>query len=251
MLLLHSWFNTNKLVLNINKTVSILFGKASQENHERSITINQNSLKITDSAKFLGVTIDSKLNWTSHVDTIKAKINRSLFILSRIRYQVNRKSLLTLYYSLIHPHLTYCIENWGLCAKKELAKLFKLQKRAVRIIMGAKNRQHTNALFKTLNILKLEDIIKHKLGIFMHSIYHKRTPDVITKIFPRATEIQTRQLRYTDQKFYEIPYRTNVLGNSVFVKGPKTWNGLPPQQKEIESIAKLKKTQKSILISYY
>ena len=63
-----------------------------------------------------------------------------------------------LYNSLILPHLRYCELSWGFKSDK----IFKLQKRAVRIITCSKYNAHTEPLFKMLNLIKIEDIMKTK-----------------------------------------------------------------------------------------
>ena len=63
-----------------------------------------------------------------------------------------------LYNSLILPHVQYCRLSWGF--KSDI--IFKLQKRAVRIITCSKYNAHREPLLKTLNLLKIEDIMKKK-----------------------------------------------------------------------------------------
>ena len=69
-----------------------------------------------------------------------------------------KQVLRILYNSLILPHLQYCILTWGFKSDR----LFKLQKRAVRIITCSKYNAHAEPLLKALNLLKVEDIMKIK-----------------------------------------------------------------------------------------
>ena len=63
--ILHMWFQVNKLTLNVAKTNFMIFGnKRYEENYMVSINgMNINRVYVT---KFLGVHIDSKLNWNEH-----------------------------------------------------------------------------------------------------------------------------------------------------------------------------------------
>ena len=61
------------------------------------------------------------------------------------------EALLTIYNSLITPYLNYGLLAWG----SQIDKLFKLQKKAVRIITNASFNSHTDPLFKQLNLLKV------------------------------------------------------------------------------------------------
>ena len=70
---LHSWFQVNKLSLNIAKTTFMIFGnKQCEDNHV--VSINGMNIKRVYVTKFLGVHIDSRLNWCEHINHIKSKI---------------------------------------------------------------------------------------------------------------------------------------------------------------------------------
>ena len=72
---LHSWFQVNKLSLNIGKTNFMIFGsKQCEANHV--VSINGMNIKRFYVTKFLGVHIDSHLNWGEHINHIKSKISK-------------------------------------------------------------------------------------------------------------------------------------------------------------------------------
>ena len=61
-----------------------------------------------------------------------------------------------LYNSLILPHITYGIMVWGYQGNR----LNKIQNKAIRIITSCRYNSHTEPLFKQLNMLKLDDLLK-------------------------------------------------------------------------------------------
>ena len=64
----------------------------------------------TDSVKYLGVHIDSKLNWKSHVNAIARKLNRANNMLNKVRDFVNVNVLKSIYYASFESHINYsCI----------------------------------------------------------------------------------------------------------------------------------------------
>ena len=75
----------------------------------------------------------------------------------QVKHILDRKSMKTLYYSLIHPHITYCLLAWGNANKNILKKLTIFQKRAIRRIDQAHYNSHSEPIFKKLNILKISD----------------------------------------------------------------------------------------------
>ena len=103
-------------------------------NTEFCIKIDDVNISEVEYTKFLGIFIDKKLTWQRHVSYISSKIARSLYVLNRLKFKLPIDALSSLYFSLIYPHLIYCNILWGCAAKSILNELFKLQKRAVRII---------------------------------------------------------------------------------------------------------------------
>ena len=63
--------------------------------------------------KFLGINIDTKLNFKFLISHVCEKIARSVGIFYRLQYYFPRKILVNLYYSLVYPYLLYCVISWG------------------------------------------------------------------------------------------------------------------------------------------
>ena len=65
--LLLDWFQANKLTLNLAKTQLLLF-KSNEKLSSFDINIDGIVIKPSKTAKFLGITIDDKLDWTPHIN---------------------------------------------------------------------------------------------------------------------------------------------------------------------------------------
>ena len=104
-------------------------------------------LEHVTSTKFLGVIVDSMLNWSDHISYLSLKIARGVGALNRARYLVPRNLLLWLYHSLVRPHLIYCNIIWGSAAAVHLDRLVTLQKQAIRILSGSQYRAHMSPIF--------------------------------------------------------------------------------------------------------
>ena len=117
--------------------------------------------------------------------------------MNRIKFQVNSTILHTIYNSLIHSHLHYGILCWGLSG----SRLFKLQKKAVRIICKKKYNAHTDPLFKSLKILKIEDIYKLQSLKFYFGLENKILPSYFLSNFKlgRSSDIHEHNLRSSAQ----------------------------------------------------
>ena len=79
------------------------------------IKIHNDKMSRVRETKFLGVWIDEKLNWKKkHVECVKRNLSRVVSILYRARHILGTENLLTLYYSIFLPILSYCCEIWGI-----------------------------------------------------------------------------------------------------------------------------------------
>ena len=96
------------------------------------IHICNEPIKCVSNTKFLGVIIDSKLNWAAHILYIKNKIAKSLGIIFKIRSFLNKLTLRNMYFTFIYPYLIYCIEVWGNANETHLTPLVKMQKKGIR-----------------------------------------------------------------------------------------------------------------------
>ena len=128
--------------------------------------------------KFLGVLIDDKLTWKDHIELVKSKISKSVFLLSRAKHVLNYSALLTLYNSIVLPYFTYCCELWGCTYKSRLKSLEILQKKVIRIIHAAKYREHTKPLFYESKILKLNELVDLSIAIIMFKAYNMLLPKI-------------------------------------------------------------------------
>ena len=133
--LISEWFKANKLTLNIDKTYYMVFHRGRRKfKNNIELVINDMKIREAKSMKYLGVIIDSKLNWIDHITYIKNKVAKGIGIIRKAQKLLNKKALLNLYHTLIFPYLIYCVEIWGCAKKTHLSPLYLLQKRIVRII---------------------------------------------------------------------------------------------------------------------
>ena len=121
---------------------------------------------------FLGFVIDENVSFDPHIQKISNKISRSLGTLNKLKRFLPQHILLMLYNTLILPHLQYAILCWGF----KSSRLFKLQKRAMRIITCSKYNAHTDPIFKKLNLLKLSDLYNVSVLKFYHKFKNDKLP---------------------------------------------------------------------------
>ena len=108
-------------------------------------------------------------------------------------------------------HVTHILLNCveGAC-NTYFSSLIKLQKYAIRLIMSAPYRVHTDQLFKKLLILPLRKIYEYTVVLFMYKIVKNIFPSVMTSMFNRNDEIHKYRTRHAELLHVPIS-KSNVL----------------------------------------
>lgn len=148
----NEYFATNELYLNRDKTVYINFNLKSNRD-ANSLVSRGVPIKQVSDTKFLGITIDSKLNWLPHIDALCKRLSAACYTVKRLRDTVDHTTLRSYYFSCVHSLLSYGILAWG--SSSETIRVFRLQKRAVRFMLGLPNRHSCREVFKQQAILTL------------------------------------------------------------------------------------------------
>ena len=166
------WFKLNKLSLNIKKSNFIIFTSNNKKycKSNTCLSIGDNPITQVTSTTFLGVIIHERLNWKIHISYVCKKISKSIGIIGKFRSLLHHKCLLTLYYSLIYPYLTYCNIIWGATYPTHLHKLHMMQKRFCRMATYNDWSAHSAPLFKQLNILSIFNLNKYQTCNFIFKV---------------------------------------------------------------------------------
>lgn len=147
------WFNSNNLALNPKKTKCVKFSLPNVEQTKLNINLNDDEVDFTESTKFLGITLDSRLQWDPHIEALSSRLSSAAFAVKKIRLLTDIETARLVYFSYFHSVMSYGLLLWGSAASFE--NIFVLQKRAVRAIYNLRRRDTLRELFKEINILTL------------------------------------------------------------------------------------------------
>ncbi len=244
MALVCEWMTNNKLSLNISKTHYMIMSspRKKYDNSKNQISIDNHVLECVSVTKFLGVMLDGKLLWKSHIDQIQNKISKSIGILAKARKVLDTKSLVTLYNSLIMPYFTYCIIIWGNTYSTYLHRLHTCQKKIIRIITFSEFNAHTRPLLIKLKILNIYQLYEYFVGMFVYKSLHYMLPEMFRNFFiHNKTSRKTLDLRpgFCTSKTSEFQMK---------VTGPKIWNTISEKTRLSISLTSFKKRFKKELI---
>ena len=137
---LEQFLDSNRLSLNVLKTKCLFTGtkhKITLLSSEPHICLDGHLVGRVNSYKYLGIQVDETLSWEAHIPEVVSKVAKVFAALRRLRPIYPQSTLVTIYKSLIIPHLDYCSAVWGSIGNGLSQKLEKLQSRAARIITGS------------------------------------------------------------------------------------------------------------------
>lgn len=146
-----NWFSTNNLLLNPKKTKCLKFALPNVGHLDTRININGEPLEIVDKAVFLGITLDSKLQWAPHIDVLSGRLSSAAFAVRRIRQLTDEQTAKLVYFSYFHSVMSYGILMWGRAA--DINNIFVLQKRAIRSIYQLGSRESLREKFKEIKVM--------------------------------------------------------------------------------------------------
>jgi hypothetical protein len=113
--------------------------------------------------------LDNTLLWKSHIDHLVFKLSSAYFAIRTLQSVVSEATLRAVYFAYIYSILSYGIIFWANCSDGN--KIFKLQKRTIRIITRSKNKASCRELFKKLNMLPFH--LQYILSVSIHLAQNK------------------------------------------------------------------------------
>ena len=91
--------------------------------------------------------------------------------------------------------MIYCIEIWGISPQCHLRPLILLQKKIVRIMTFSTYYAHTDPFFKDPNILTIDKLVVHRIGIAMYKINNDLFPSVLSELYKKNNVIHDHNTR--------------------------------------------------------
>lgn len=130
--------NTLGLELSEKKSKLCIFSRKRRLEHIE-LEINESSLALDSSYKYLGIWLDKSLRWARHINEIYDKILKFMNLLKVLAggsWGVHPKHLRRIYIALIRSRLDYGCFLYDNSANSNLSKLDKAQNQALRIVGG-------------------------------------------------------------------------------------------------------------------
>ena len=123
-----------------------------------------------------------------------------------------------------------------------MESVIKFQKRAARCILDSDFDSPSAELFAELKWMEFPERVKYQKAIIMYKISHNLAPKYLQDLFQQTADIHDRALRSTSDNLLYVP-KPNLeqFRNSRFYSGSKTWNSIPINIKQSDSLSLFKK----------
>lgn len=231
------FFKSRNLSLNLEKTNYVHFRtKQNRKQVNLSIEIEQVQIDKINSIKFLGLLIDTNLNWNLHVDHILKKVSSGLFALKKMSSLCSTDILKQIYYAYIHSHIKYGICLYGATSNNNMNEILKLQKRALRLMIHLKFTESVKKFFSELKILTV-------FGLYIFETIMLFKSSQIIKQQDSQHKYNTRN----KQNLVSECHRLQLFKQKPIYAGNKFMGKLPVQLKNEKNVQKFKKLLKEHL----
>ncbi|GBM61594.1 putative RNA-directed DNA polymerase from transposon X-element [Araneus ventricosus] len=149
-----------------------------------------------DETKYLGVTLDKRLTYKTHVTEVRNKvtaINTKLYYVMGKNSKLSLRNKLLLYKTLMRPIMSYASPVWGAAAKTPINKLEIAQNKIARQITQAPWYVRNKQIQKELKLTSVLDFFRKLASKFFNNIDNSTNP-AITEI-PRYDPTEHRKRR--------------------------------------------------------
>jgi hypothetical protein len=146
MIEISSWFRSNLLTLNYDKTHFLQFLTKKQNEMQQQIVTSNSIITNINSTKFPGLIIDSTLSWKDHVAELTPKLNKACYIIRTLTFLRSPEVLRMVYFFYFLCIMLYGIIFWG--NSHHSIDIFKIQKRIVQIMTNSSRHDICHPLFE-------------------------------------------------------------------------------------------------------
>lgn len=240
--LIYNWLNTNKLMLNVNKTkwIKISNNKINDVNCTNKVKIGDEEIEQVKCIKYLGIQIDDNLKMDSQINQLIKNTAKKINLLKRISHKLTYDIKKIIYYSIIAPNFNYCSTIYILCTKEQIMSLQKQQNRAMRIIIKCDFLTPREGMLNTLGWISVSQSIKLNCLIMVYKIINNLVPQYLKQNITYNRDIHNYNTRNINN--FRLPkIITENSKKNIYYAGLKLYNDLPNEIKEAQTLKEFKK----------
>jgi hypothetical protein len=220
--LIDSFLNSRSLSINFSKTKFLIFTTRNSlsDDYFDQLIFNDITIDNVTVFEYLGLVLDSNLNWNAHITKILKKISPMVGLLRRLKRLIPRNLLWQFYYGYVHSQLTYMLVVWGYASNTRLLPLQRLQNKAIKYILGKPILTSSSLLYsdRLLPILKL---FYYESILFIYKVVN----NIVDSNYQFTTNISiTGRVTRQSSQLRPPNYILGLAQNSIFYNGINYYN---------------------------
>ena len=213
------WCRIWGMKLNPNKTQAIFFSRSRTVNPPHPpLVVDGQILKLNDSMKILGITLDSKLTFEKHITNITSTLSRLIGLLRKSLKIFNSQDIaIKCFFTFLLPIFEYCSPVWSSAADCHLALLDRVLRQVKILIPSLKiDLKHRRSVASLCMFYKIFSNDFHPVRLLLPGPY------VPTRMTRHNSLLNSKALRPT--KCESSQFQRSFIPSCI-----STWNLLPEE----------------------
>ena len=253
MIALSSWFISNKLTLNAEKTSFTIFKSPRKiiNNMPDSISFLNHKINRVSSIKFLGVILDENLSFDKHINEVCNKLKRLFHVFYSIRGFLSKENIRTIYYALVYSRIKYGIAVYGQAKLTKIRKIQILQNQLIKVLAGKKYRYPTDELHNEFNLLKVQDITKQEVLTFVFNFFLGGLPIIFKNYYETFADNHDINTRNANLNIRKIRRNNNFGAKCIKTIGADLWNDLSIEIRKSSNTKQFRFNYRKFILPYH
>ena len=236
---IYAWASINNMKFNADKFELIRYGKDEDlKEISKYLSSDGKLIKGKSDVKDLGVIMSDDCTFKQHIEKVVNKsCDTSSWILRTFTLR-SRELMLTLWKSLVIPHLDYCSQLWSPHLRSEIQKLEMTQRSFIRKIEGMYGLSYWNQL-KQLKLFSVERRRERYMIMYIWYIIEGLVPNIDSKRKVRS-KTHVRHGRSCIVPLVKESRYKEIVNGSFLVHGVKLFNAMPKSVRNATNCSKEK-----------
>uniref|UniRef100_A0A8C6S602 Reverse transcriptase domain-containing protein n=1 Tax=Neogobius melanostomus TaxID=47308 RepID=A0A8C6S602_9GOBI len=206
------WLYNSCLHLNLKKTECIFFTKRKSDLPDPELYIAGEKISVVTEYKYLGIILDSQFTFKKQVKKVIRTIKLNLANFRYIRQSLNTDAAKLFFYTMIMPHLSYCVTSWSQGCKTTLKPIDSVYKQALKVLDKKPFRHHHCSILDKYNLLNWENFVKFHDANLVFKILRGLAPPPLSNFI----NLSRRQTRSATSNNLLVPLRKSAFSQSAF-----------------------------------
>ena len=207
---INQWTKERKMKLNIKKTKTMLFNFSKKYQFTTELNLKNENIEMVRETKLLGTIITDQLSWDRNTEELSKKCYKRMQLLNAAAaFTSNRAELKDIYLTYIRSIAEQSAVVWhSSLSGKNRKDLERIQKVAVRLIMGKNYKNYSHSL----NALNLDSLNKRRRNLCLRFAKNCLRNEKMKNLFP------IRKSKHSMKKRNERKFQSKIINSKRYEK---------------------------------